>query len=96
MAPALTPTYTIYGRSDGLQTCEAGMLHPVGQYTRSPPQTSNASDSLTFAAHTSWSMLGSAVSSSTPTDLQPKAETWGSSVAPVIALNAFAGPPGQG
>jgi hypothetical protein len=53
------------------EACQPGLPHPVAQIQATPPPTSRASVSWTMGTQCSSLMLGSAVSSSTPNDLQP-------------------------
>src|SRR5690349_10596220 len=69
MLPALTPTQTVLG-SDGRRSASPDCRIQWHRYVASPPSTSRTSASRTQGIHRSSPMLGSAVSSSTPTDLR--------------------------
>src|SRR6478735_8631808 len=71
MLPALSPTHTVSVR-DGKRSTSPDSRIQWYRYRASPPATSRTSVSRTSGTHFSSSMLGSAVSSSTPTDLQPR------------------------
>ena len=71
MLPALTPTQTVSG-SDGSRSASPDCRIQWHRYVASPPSTSRTSASRTQGTHRSVPMLGSAVSSSTPTDFQPR------------------------
>ena len=71
MLPALTPTQTVSG-SDGRRSASPDSRIQWHRYVASPPSTSRTSASRTQGTHRSLSMLGSAVSSRTPTDFQPR------------------------
>ena len=70
MLPALSPTQTV-SRSDGRRSASPDSRIQWHRYRASPPDTSRTSVSRTRGTQSSSSMLGSAVSSSTPTDFQP-------------------------
>src|SRR6187431_1173924 len=70
MLPALSPTQTV-SRSDGKRSASPDCRIQWHRYSGSPPFTSRTSVSRTHGTQRASSMLGSAVSSSTPTDLQP-------------------------
>src|SRR5580765_2120256 len=70
MLPALSPTQTVSG-SDGKRPASPDCCIQWQRYRESPPFTSRTSVSLTQGTQRSSSMLGSAVSSSTPKDFQP-------------------------
>src|SRR5262249_14953457 len=71
MLPALTPTQTVSG-SDGRRSASPDCRNQWQRYVASPPSTSRTSASRTQGTHRSSPMLGSAVSSRTPTDFQPR------------------------
>src|SRR5215469_2448496 len=70
MLPALSPTQTVSG-SDGSRSASPDCRIQWHKYSASPPFTSRTSVSRTQGTHFSLSMLGSAVSSSTPNDFHP-------------------------
>ena len=70
MLPALSPTQTVSG-SDGRRSASPDSRIQWHRYRASPPFTSRTSVSRTQGTQRSSSMLGSAVSSSTPRDFQP-------------------------
>ena len=70
MLPALSPTQTV-SRSDGRRSASPDCRIQWHRYRASPPFTSRTSVSRTQGTQRSSSMLGSAVSSSTPKDFQP-------------------------
>src|SRR5438034_6259276 len=70
MLPALSPTQTV-SRSDGKRSASPDCRIQWHRYRASPPATSRTSVSRTQGTQRSSSMLGSAVSSSTPKDFQP-------------------------
>ena len=72
MLPALTPTQTVSG-NDGRRSARPDSRIQWHRYVASPPSTSSTSASRTQGTQRSAPMLGSAVSSRTPTDLQPRA-----------------------
>ena len=71
MLPALTPTQTVSG-SDGRRSASPDCRIQWHRYVASPPSTSRTSASRTQGTQRSSPMLDSAVSSSTPTDFQPR------------------------
>ena len=71
MLPALTPTQTVSGR-EGSRSASPDSRIQWERYAASPPSTSRTSASRTHGTQRSSPMLGSAVSSSTPTDFQPR------------------------
>src|SRR4051812_6954108 len=71
MLPALTPTHTVSG-SDGRRSASPDCRIQWHRYVASPPSTSRTSASRTHGTQRSSPMLGNAVSSSTPTDFQPR------------------------
>ena len=71
MLPALTPTQTV-SCSDGRRSASPDCRIQWHRYAASPPSTSRTSASRTHGTQRSSPMLGSAVSSRTPTDFQPK------------------------
>ena len=71
MLPALSPTQTVSLR-DGRRSASPDSRIQWHRYITSPPATSSASVSRTSGTHWSRSMLGSAVSSRTPTDPHPR------------------------
>src|SRR5262247_2526340 len=72
MLPALTPTQTVSG-SDGRTSASPDSRIQWHRYVASPPSTSRTSASRTHGIQRFLSMVGSAVSSRTPTDFQPRA-----------------------
>ena len=70
MLPALSPTQTV-SRSDGRRSASPDCRIQWHRYRASPPFTSRTSVSRTQGTQRSSSMLGSAVSSSTPKDFHP-------------------------
>src|ERR1044072_2611014 len=70
MLPALSPTETRSG-SDGKSSASPDSRIQWARYSASPPLTSRASASRTQETPLAFSMLGSAVSSSPPTDFHP-------------------------
>ena len=70
MLPALSPTQTV-SLSDGRRSASPDSRIQWHRYRASPPDTSRTSVSRTRGTQRSSSMLGSAVSSSTPKDFQP-------------------------
>ena len=70
MLPALSPTQTV-SLSEGSRSTSPDSRIQWHRYRASPPDASSTSASRTRGTHRSSSMLGSAVSSSTPTDFQP-------------------------
>jgi len=70
MLPPLSPTQTVSG-SDGRRSASPDCRIQWHRYKASPPATSRTSVSCTKGTQRSSSMLGSAVSSSTPKDFQP-------------------------
>src|SRR5215203_2525064 len=77
MLPPLSPTQTVSVK-DGRRSTRPDSRIQWYRYSASPPATRSASVSWTRGTHLSASMLGSAVSSSTPMDFHPS-ETMGSS-----------------
>src|SRR5215471_853835 len=90
MLPPLTPTHT--ARSDGRRSASPDCRIQWHRYRESPPPASRASVSWTRGTQNSSSMLGSAVSSSTPKDFQPSSHN-GVPARPVMNRLAAAGPP---
>jgi hypothetical protein len=70
MLPALNPTQTT-SRSDGRRSARPDSRVQWHRYNASPPFTNRASVSRTHSTQRSEPTLGSAVSSSTPSDFQP-------------------------
>src|SRR6188472_4725792 len=89
MLPALSPTQTV-SRSDGKRSASPDCRIQWHRYRASPPFTSRTSVSSTQETQRSLSMLGSAVSSSTPKDFQPSSHM-GVVARPVMNRHA---PPG--
>src|SRR6478752_6096543 len=89
MLPPLTPTQI--ARSDGKRSASPDCRIQCARYRASPPAASRASVSLTQGTHWSSSMLGSAVSSSTPNDFQPSSHM-GVAARPVMNRQAPPGP----
>jgi hypothetical protein len=71
MLPALTPTQTVSG-SDGRRFASPDCRIQWHRYVASPPSTSRTSASRTQGTQRSSSMLGSAVSSRTPSDFHSR------------------------
>src|SRR5215471_14489299 len=90
MLPPLTPTQT--ARSDGMRSASPDCRIQWHRYSESPPPASRASVSWTRGTHSSSSILGSAVSSSTPRDFQPSSHN-GVVARPVMNRHAEPGPP---
>src|SRR3954454_22311858 len=91
MLPALSPTQTVFcndGRSSARPDCRI-QWH---RYKASPPFTSRASVSWTTGTQSSSSMLGSAVSSSTPMDFQPNSIIGQRGSCPLMKFHALGGP----
>src|SRR3954465_12908690 len=89
MLPALSPTQAV-SRSDGRRSVNPDCRIQWHRYRASPPFTSRTSVSWTQETQRSLSMLGSAVSSSTPSDFQPSSHM-GVLACPVMNRHA---PPG--
>src|SRR4051794_32741343 len=89
MLPPLSPTQTVSG-SDGRRSASPDCRIQWHRYRASPPFTSSTSASRTQVTQRSSSMLGSAVSSSTPKDFQPSSHI-GVVACPVMNRHA---PPG--
>jgi len=94
MLPALSPTQTA-SRSDGKRSASPDCRIQWHRYKASPPATSRTSVSRTKGTQRSSSMLGSAVSSSTPRDFQPSSHI-GSADPPVMNRHAPAPGPAMG
>jgi hypothetical protein len=90
MLPPLIPTQT--ARSDGKRSARADCRIQWHRYRASPPFASRTSVSWTRGTHCSSSMLGSAVSSSTPNDLQPSSRIGVRGSCPLMNRHAAAGP----
>src|SRR3954469_20440419 len=90
MLPALSPTQTI-SCSDGRMSASPDCRIQWHRYSASPPFTSRTSVSRTQATQRSLSMLGSAVSSSTPTDFQPNSVMGHSGSCPLMKRHALNG-----
>src|SRR5512133_1096306 len=86
MLPALRPTQTV-SRSDGKRSASPDCRIQWHRYKASPPEASRTSVSWTKGTQRSSSMLGSAVSSSTPKDFQPSSHM-GSADRPVMNRHA--------
>ena len=71
MLPALTPTQTVSG-SDGSRSASPDSRIQCARYVASPPSTSSTSASRTHGTQRSAPMVGSAASSRTPSDAQPR------------------------
>src|SRR6188472_3196642 len=95
MLPALSPTQTA-SSSDGMRSRNPDSRIQWYRYSASPPATRKASVSRTSGTHFSWSMLGSAVSSSTPTDLQPSPTMGSSDPWPLMKYHALSPGPSAG
>src|SRR6266487_3544252 len=90
MLPALNPTQTV--SSDGKRSANPDSRIQWHRYNESPPFTSRASVSLTRGTQSSSSMLGSAVSSSTPRDFQPNSIIGQRGSCPLMKFHALGGP----
>src|SRR6185436_11299715 len=82
MLPALSPTQTV-SSSDGNRSDSPDCRIQWHRYKASPPEANRTSVSWTRGTQRSSSMLGSAVSSSTPKDFQPSSDM-GSADRPVM------------
>src|SRR3984957_12220850 len=91
MLPPLSPAQTA-SDSDGRRSARPDSRIQWHRYRASPPFTSRTSVSLTRGTQSSSSMLGSAVSSSTPRDFQPSSHM-GVVARPVMNRQAEPGPP---
>ncbi len=91
MLPALSPTQTVSSPSDGSRSASPDSRIQWARYVASPPATSSTSASRTHGSHRSAPTLGSAVSSSSPTDFQPR-PTIGSVSRPLAKRSADSGP----
>src|SRR3954449_923016 len=91
MLPALSPTHTV-SRSDGSRSASPDCRIQWHRYRASPPFTNRTSVSRTQGTQRPSSMLGSAVSSSTPKDFQPSSHM-GVEDRPVMKRHAPAGLP---
>src|SRR3954451_21634854 len=94
MLPALSPTQTV-SLSDGSTSASPDWRIQWHRYRASPPATSRTSVSRSRGTQCSSSMLGSAVSSSTPTDFQPRS-TIGFSECPLMNCHALTPGPAMG
>src|SRR3954452_6546546 len=90
MLPALSPTQTV--SSDGKRSANPDSRIQWHRYSESPPFTSRASVSWTRGTQSSSSMLGSAVSSSTPRDFQPNSIIGQRGSCPLMKFHALGGP----
>ena len=90
MLPPLRPTQTVSG-SDGKRSASPDSRIQWHRYSASPPFTSRTSASRTQGTQRSSSMLGSAVSSSTPSDFQPSSHM-GVEACPLMKRQAEPGP----
>src|SRR6185437_10101128 len=86
MLPALSPTQTV-SCSDGKRSASPDCRIQWHRYKASPPEASRTSVSWTKGTQRSSSMVGSAVSSSTPKDFQPSSHM-GSADRPVMNRHA--------
>src|SRR5262249_26283297 len=75
MLPALTPTQTVSG-SEGSTSVSPDSRIQWHRYVASPPSTRSTSASRTHGTHRSAPMDGSAVSSRTPSDAQPRPDKY--------------------
>ena len=91
MLPALSPTQTV-SRSEGRRSASPDCRIQWHRYKGSPPFTSRTSASWTQGTQRSRSMLGSAVSSSTPTDFQPNSTIGVRPSCPLMKRQAWPGP----
>src|SRR6188472_622616 len=94
MLPALSPTQTV-SWSDGSRSVNPDCRIQWQRYRASPPATSRTSASWIMGTQRSRSMLGSAVSSSTPTDFQPRS-TIGFSDLPLMNCHTLTPGPAMG
>src|SRR6476659_6035689 len=95
MLPALSPTQTVLS-SDGSTSASPDCRIQWHRYRASPPEASRASVSWTSVTQRSSSMLGSAVSSSTPKDCQPSSHIGQLGSCPLMNCHAFSPGPTQG
>ena len=91
MLPALIPTQTVSG-SDGMTRDSPDSRIQWHRYVVSPPSASSTSASRTHGTHRSSPMLGSAVSSRTPKDAQPRLVIMWNGGSPATELRTEAGP----
>src|SRR6266480_1038153 len=90
MLPPLSPTQTV--SSDGKRSASPDCRIQWHRYNESPPFTSRASVSVTRGTQSSSSMLGNAVSSSTPMDFQPNSIIGQRGSCPLMKFHALGGP----
>src|SRR5918998_4112846 len=83
MLPALSPTQTV-SRSDDSRSASPDSRIQWARYSASPPFTSSTSASRTQGNQRSLPMLGSAVSSSTPSDCHPSSHMGQSGSRPLM------------
>src|SRR3954447_4696866 len=95
MLPALSPTQTV-SSSDGSRSASPDCRIQWHRYRASPPEASRTSVSWTRGTQRSPSMLGSAVSSSTPKDFQPSSHIGQLGSWPLMNCHAFSPGPTQG
>ena len=95
MLPALSPTQTV-SSSDGSRSASPDCRIQWHRYKASPPEASRTSVSWTRGTQRSSSMLGSAVSSSTPKDFQPSSHIGQLGSCPLMNCHAFSPGPTQG
>src|SRR4029453_16361940 len=95
LLPALSPTQTV-SSSDGSRSASPDCRIQWHRYKASPPEASSTSDSWTRGTQRSSSMLGSAVSSSTPKDFQPSSHIGQLGSCPLMNCHAFWPGPTQG
>src|SRR3954451_14164283 len=91
MLPALNPTQTV-SRSDGKRSASPDCRIQWHRYKASPPFTNRTSVSRTHVTQRFSSMLGSAVSSSTPKDFQPSSHIGVLGSRPLMNAHALPGP----
>src|SRR4029078_7494154 len=95
MLPPLSPTQTV-SPSDGSRSANPDCRIQWHRHKASPPEASRTSVSLTRGTQRSSSMLGSAVSSSTPRDFQPSSHIGQLGSCPLMNCHAFSPGPTQG
>ena len=95
MLPALSPTQTVPS-SDGSRSASPDSRIQWHRYRASPPEARRTSVSRTRGTQRSSSMLGSAVSSSTPKDFQPSSHIGQLGSCPLMNCHALSPGPTQG
>src|SRR5579883_1434859 len=91
MLPALKPTQTVFS-SEGRRSARPDARIQWHKYAASPPSTTNTSVARTSGTQRSASRLGSAVSSSTPTDFHPSPTIGQRGSCPLMNRHALRGP----